>query len=618
MTQTDLLGAKLARLGPGATPSDEDRPESHLARGLVLLYRDQQFERAREAFERARAAARDPSLSGEASFEEGRALELLGRAPEAAELYARAEELFPETSGRRAACAYRLARLEAARGELEAARVHHPRSRAYYDVGGEGGELRSADFWGFEAWLAERTRDARGWVGAVRGLARADQDQLSPRRVAARGAMAGGRARRLLRGVRAFRRELDADPASARADVAWARALEGLLQLALGKPRRALRAALRALGAAETLEQDEPVRVLATHVAGRALARRGRRRAAIAVLERAAQPTVDLLLDLAILHERTGDLERANGAYERIVARDPGRALVLARLARTSELLDRKDRALWAYLAAARAQDDPREQGSLAGRIGLLLADLGRDREARRWLDRALRARPGSPGLLVARGRVLARQGRLARAYPDLVRAVEALETGHRDLTQAGPLAGDALDLERLLAEARLRRGEVLLRLGRPAEAMLDLDRCLEIAPDRDEAHMLQGDCARALGRPSEAIEHYKSAVDKKLGEALLEEGIALHRAGRHAEALSKYRRAFEKMPQSFQVYYRTAQAYAALGERAPALKYLEIACRINQNVRMLLEKDPPFAPLKGTVEFREIFGEPPAQDRGE
>jgi tetratricopeptide (TPR) repeat protein len=141
---------------------------------------------------------------------------------------------------------------------------------------------------------------------------------------------------------------------------------------------------------------------------------------------------------------------------------------------------------------------------------------------------------------------------------------------------------------------------------------MLDVERCLELAPDRDEALLYRGDCARALGRAQEAIEHYKSAIDKRIRDALLQHGFALYRAGRYGDALQKYRQAFERYPKGFWVYYRAAQAYAALGESAPALKYLEIACRINRNVRMLLEKDPPFARLKGTPEFREIFGEDP------
>ncbi|MBI3724117.1 tetratricopeptide repeat protein, partial [bacterium] len=334
-------------------------------------------------------------------------------------------------------------------------------------------------------------------------------------------------------------------------------------------------------------------------VAGRCLLRRRKPVAASARLARAAelQPHPDVLLDLSRAQERAGDLEGARATLERLVLLEP-RPAVLARLARTALALDRKEEALSAYLRASGR--DARRESALSARIGLLLTELGRDRDARRWLDRALRVSGGDPELLLARGRVLARLGRPRRAYADVLRATEALETARA--------SGDA-EATALLAKARFQKGSVLAQLGRPQEALLDLDLSLELDPGLDDAILLKGDCARSLGRHTEAIDLWKELIDRKLCQKLLRDGVALYEEGKYATALVQYREAFERFPKGWEVFYRTAQAYARLGESAPALKYLAIALKINRNVRLLLEKDPAVARLRGTPEFRELLG---------
>src|SRR4051812_33935547 len=82
----DRRPADLAALRPtldAALAREPLRADLHLARGLLLLYRDQEFETARAAFVRARDLSPDPELKAEARLEEARALELLGRDAEA-------------------------------------------------------------------------------------------------------------------------------------------------------------------------------------------------------------------------------------------------------------------------------------------------------------------------------------------------------------------------------------------------------------------------------------------------------------------------------------------------------------------------------------------------------
>ncbi len=578
------------------------RGDLHLARGLLLLYRDQDFERALAAFAGARellaAVASGSSgseetalLRAEACFEEARTLELLGRDQEARAAAGAALAGFPEGSVRAGRAAMLLARLEATRGELDLALAAHRRSRPYYESP-EGPGL--AEFHGFHAWLAERRRDPRAWVRALRELCA--QDPRAIRAVARRGPRR--RARRLLRLLRRLERALLmaeeggwAD-AEAQADLAATLTFEGLLLLRLERPQRALKKLRKAIA-------REPVSLgwLAYQLAGRCLLARPRPVAATARLERAAElaPGIpEILLDLARARQRAGDLEGARRTLEALAAREPN-AAVLSRLGRAAEAVDRKEQALEAYLAVT--AQGARHERVLGARIGLLLTDLGRDEEARSWLDRALEASGGDPELLVARARVLARLGRPERAWRDLERAVAALEA-----------TSDRAQATELLAEARFHQGVVLARLGRPAEALAALDRCLALAPEREEALLLKGDCARSLGRVQEAVELWKEVIDHKLGGALLKDGVALYDAGRYVDALRKYREAFDRFPKGWEVFYRTAQAYAKLGESAPALKYLAIALKINRNVRMLLEKDPAVARLAKSPELRMVL----------
>lgn len=607
---------EVARSLDEALAREPGRGELHLARGLLLLYRDQDFDAARTCFASARQRSSEPVLQAEAWLEEAHALELLGEADQARGAAEAAIALFPPGAPRRGNAAFLLARLEAARGELGRALEAHRLAQPYYDSG-EGPGL--AEFHGFEAWLAERQRDPRAWVRAVRSLLGHDPSALALRRIGSKGRANRRRVRRLLRLLGPLESALRlASPqgwpayAEARADLQATLALEGLFLHLEQRPRRALKklAAAIELGEELGLATGSPggraLHALAFHMAGRCLLARRRPVAARVRLARAAElaPHPDVLVDLARARERSGDLEGARATLEAVAAREP-RPPVLARLARTAEAQGRKEEALGHYLRATEL-GDRRHERALAARIGLLLADLDRDDEARRWLDRALRQKGGDPELLLARARVLARLGKPRRAFRDVELAASALET--LPGSEGEGLPGEA---QALLAQARFQQGELLHRLGKPGPALERLEECLALVPDREDALLLKGDCARALGRPLEAVDLWKQVIDKKLGDKILRDGVALYEEGKYVEALRKYREAFERFPKGWEVFYRTAQAYARLGESAPALKYLGIALKIDRKVRMLLDKDPAVATLRASPELRGMLAGP-------
>ena len=56
------------------------------------------------------------------------------------------------------------------------------------------------------------------------------------------------------------------------------------------------------------------------------------------------------------------------------------------------------------------------------------------------------------------------------------------------------------------MAPAYFNRAEVLLRLGRPAEALRDCDRAIGLYPEMAAAHSQRGIALKALGRLDEAL----------------------------------------------------------------------------------------------------------------
>ena len=70
------------------------------------------------------------------------------------------------------------------------------------------------------------------------------------------------------------------------------------------------------------------------------------------------------------------------------------------------------------------------------------------------------------------------------------------------------------------MAPAYFNRAEVLMRLGRPAEALRDCDRAIGLSPEMPAAHSQRGMALKALGRLGDAEASFKRAaeLDPKIG----------------------------------------------------------------------------------------------------
>lgn len=226
---------------------------------------------------------------------------------------------------------------------------------------------------------------------------------------------------------------------------------------------------------------------------------------------------------LASLYQMSGATTAAERELRAIVADHPTDIVarvnlgqLLVRAARTAEGM--------AVLAAVAERSDlrvPRDvRARAAARAGLARHDLaaGRQTDALRWAEGAVRDDPGDASTLLLLGRVLVAGGRFADAESRLARAVE--------------LRPDLADAQNDLAVVQAR-----------------------------------------LGRPGEALPHYEAALRLRPGDARVRRnyGAALHQHGNLAAAVRAYEAALAVASDDVDAHVGLAVALAAHGDAAAA-----------------------------------------------
>lgn len=118
--------------------------------------------------------------------------------------------------------------------------------------------------------------------------------------------------------------------------------------------------------------------------------------------------------------------------------------------------------------------------------------------------------------LVLLAGPALARQDAADAPPPspraDLSAANEAIRA--QDYAKASELLAAELEKAPEDATALLMHGEVLLALGKPAEARLPLEKCVELDPDRVRAHFQLANVLQAAGELAPAIEHFGREIE--------------------------------------------------------------------------------------------------------
>lgn len=108
-----------------------------------------------------------------------------------------------------------------------------------------------------------------------------------------------------------------------------------------------------------------------------------------------------------------------------------------------------------------------------------------------------------------------------------------------QDFAKAGISLDRAIDIDRTLADAYWKRGELRVRQGAVVDALSDLDTALKLAPSRIEAHAFRARAMMQLGKEAEALNAWSRAVEAQAGDPSWNKdyGELLLANGRSAEA---------------------------------------------------------------------------------
>ncbi len=198
-------------------------------------------------------------------------------------------------------------------------------------------------------------------------------------------------------------------------------------------------------------------------------------------------------IQIALNHQKSGNLKQAAGIYRKILDVEPGNAAAL----------------------------------HLLGVIGIQTGDFC---AAAGLIEKAISVNNTVPEFFGNLGLALQGKG-------DTGRAVECFKR--------------AIELKPFYADAHNNMGSALHSLGRHEEALASYLRAIEINPDYAEAYYNRGITLKDMGRPLEAIESYKKAIELKPGyaEAYNNMGFIRHEQAAHAEAEACYRKAIELAP---------------------------------------------------------------------
>ena len=137
------------------------------------------------------------------------------------------------------------------------------------------------------------------------------------------------------------------------------------------------------------------------------------------------------------------------------------------------------------------------------------------------------------------------------------------------------------------LADAYNNRGNALLELKRPEEALASHDRAIALQPDLAEAHNNRGNALLDLKRPEEALASYDAAIalQPELAEAYNNRGNALKDLQRPEEALVSLDRAIALKPDFAEAYNNRGNVLLALQRPEEALVSLDRAIALQPDL---------------------------------
>lgn len=144
---------------------------------------------------------------------------------------------------------------------------------------------------------------------------------------------------------------------------------------------------------------------------------------------------------------------------------------------------------------------------------------------------------------------------------PSIFRLSAIVAAMEYEFSDALVLINRAVELAPTDGVIHSNRGNILKELGRYEEALIAFDRAIKLAPNYAEAYNNKGNVLQELYRYEDALEWYDRAIDfnPQYAEAYSNKGNALKLLDRHEEALKNYHAATTINPQYFDAYWHKA-----------------------------------------------------------
>ena len=281
------------------------------------------------------------------------------------------------------------------------------------------------------------------------------------------------------------------------------------------------------------------------------------------------------------LHQQ-GQIERAEAAYQQLLALHPSHLQGLQMLGIAQMQLGLPDRAIDTMLRALAIQ--PRDADLLTN-LGAGFEALGQWQDALTRYNAALDLHAHHLIALSNRSHVLRRLGHAEQALDSAEKAL-AQQPAHTSawvnqgaaLADMGRLSEALVSYERAIAIqpghtlAWLWRGRALLALQRPEEAMQNFERALQLHPQLADAWLEHGRALTTLSRSQEALSSYSQALAIWTGQLAAGRGNAAQIRASMTDGLSLYDDALRHSPELADAWYNRGNVLAALQRQDEAI----------------------------------------------
>jgi len=403
----------------------------------------------------------------------------------------------------------------------------------------------------------------------------------------------------------AFRKVVALDPGHENANLQLAR-----LSVDRKQGRQALDYLARLKGSEASAAAVQLLRARALHQAGR----KEEADRLVDALEKAADGAA-AWFSIGMARVEMGEFAAAESAFSRALEAEPGNLDILQNLGIAALRAGRPQRTQQVFEAVLRAQPDNVEA---LFQLGRAVAQQGRHDEAILVLARARNLAPHRADILYTLATTSAQAGFFgdaALAFDDYLKLRPDDEVARRDRGFAYACAGNKAEALRDL-EWYVKRhpedadGHFQLGFGLTVSdqdrAFQELSEALRLKPGHAEAHLVRGALYQHVGKPADALPDLEYAVSRRPDhiQAIALLGRVYMELGRLEDAIRVLRHGYEKAPEDPRILMNLGRALYDNGQEEEGARLLEVFSKVGPD--RSIERSIP-----GTLS---LLGLPPAE----